>query len=309
MPAPREGARGNACCGQRPVLTIGSVFSGIGGLERGLERAGLGPTRWQVEQDPFCRSVLARHWPDAERFVDVEAENPLSPVDIICGGFPCQDISDAGTKAGITGKRSGLWFAFARVIGAVRPRFVVVENVAALRSRGLDVVLRDLAACGYDATWDCIPAEALGAPHRRDRLYLVAWRVPDADGRGLRNQPERGPGRAQEADSGHPVAIDVGAGMEDANGFGGGPGHGVPWDPWRASLADAGDGSREWPPGPDDMLAWGRLPVRAQPAFCRSTHGIPRRLDRLRSLGNSAVPAVAEVAGRVVLDIHRNGAP
>jgi DNA (cytosine-5)-methyltransferase 1 len=161
----------------RSGLTIGSLFSGIGGLELGLEWAGHGPTLWQVECDEFCRRVLERHWPGVERFEDVRAVGAdLAPVDIICGGFPCQDISCAGKGAGISeGTRSGLWFEFARIIRLVRPRFVVVENVAALLSRGLGVVLGDLAACGYDATWDCIPAAAVGAPHRRDRVFIVAY--------------------------------------------------------------------------------------------------------------------------------------
>lgn len=158
------------------MLTIGSLFSGIGGLELGLEWAGLGPVLWQVESDPFCRSVLAKHWPDVARFDDVCAVGSgLARVDLICGGFPCQDISQAGAKAGIGGARSGLWSEFARIIGEIRPRFVVVENVADLALRGLDVVLCDLAALRYDALWFTFGAENLGAPHRRRRLFVVAY--------------------------------------------------------------------------------------------------------------------------------------
>ena len=160
------------------MLTIGSLFSGIGGLELGLEVAGVGKTIWQVEQDDFCRNILARHWPEAERFNDiktVETHN-LRYADIICGGFPCQDISLAGSGAGLAGERSGLWGEMHRVIREIRPRFVIVENVPALTGRGLGTVLGDLASCGYDAEWDCISAASIGACHHRDRIFIIAWR-------------------------------------------------------------------------------------------------------------------------------------
>ena len=158
-------------------ITIGSLFAGIGGLELGLEWAGLGPTVWQVEQDQFCQRVLAKHWPTCERFDDVctVGVHNLKPVDIICGGFPCQDLSYAGKGAGLAGARSGLWTEYARIVGELRPRFVVVENVAALASRGLATVLGDLAALGYDAVWLPVRAADMGAPHRRERLFIVAY--------------------------------------------------------------------------------------------------------------------------------------
>ena len=163
-------------------ITIGSLFSGIGGLELGIERAIPGSrTVFQVEADPFARRVLAKHWPDALRINDVReatAEN-LPRCTILCGGFPCQDISKAGKQIGISGERSGLWREFARIIREIRPRIVIVENVAALRFRGLDAVLGDLAACGYGAVWDCVPAAAVGAPHLRDRLFVVAFAYTD----------------------------------------------------------------------------------------------------------------------------------
>src|SRR6187200_1732128 len=101
-----------------PPMTIGSLFAGVGGLELGLEWAGLGPTLWQVEQDKFCRAVLEKHWPQAERFDDVctVGSANLAPVQLICGGFPCQDVSSAGKGAGLAGERSGLWREFARVV-------------------------------------------------------------------------------------------------------------------------------------------------------------------------------------------------
>lgn len=165
------------------MLTIGSVFSGIGGLELGLEAAGLGPVLFQCEIDPFCLQVLAKHWPDATRYTDVRTLDATTPqVDILCGGFPCTDISNAGKREGIGGEQSGLWSEFARTIGLLRPRFVVVENVAALLVRGIDRVLGDLSTFGYDAEWSCLRASDVGAPHRRERVFIVAWRrMADAD--------------------------------------------------------------------------------------------------------------------------------
>ena len=158
------------------VLTVGSLFSGIGGFDLGLERAGF-EIAWQVEIDPYCQRVLAKHWPHVQRYGDIQSVDwgTVEPVDVLCGGFPCQDISLAGKGAGLTGERSGLWFEYAKAIEALTPRYVIIENVAALRSRGLDQVLGSLAALGYDAEWHCIPASAMGAPHRRDRVWIVAY--------------------------------------------------------------------------------------------------------------------------------------
>lgn len=134
------------------TLTVGSLFSGIGGLELGLERAGM-RTVWQVEQNEYCRKVLAKHWPDVQRFIDVRevGAHNLPPVDLICGGFPCQDISNAGTMEGLAGERSGLWSEYARIVRELRPRYVVVENVSALLARGIGCVLGDLAGLGSAA--------------------------------------------------------------------------------------------------------------------------------------------------------------
>lgn len=161
---------------QRPRIKFLSLFTGVGGLDLGLERAGMRCVA-QVEIDPYCRAVLRQHWPRVPKFKDVRTfgKGVLHvEVDLIAGGFPCQDISSAGCKVGIGGARSGLWKEMLRIIRALRPRYVLVENVAALRSRGLDVVLADLAQSGFDAQWDCFPAAAFGAPHLRDRLFLVA---------------------------------------------------------------------------------------------------------------------------------------
>ena len=159
-------------------MTFGSLFAGIGGMDLGLERAGM-ECRWQVEIDPYATRVLARHWPDVRRHDDVRTFPPDDgtdwQVDLIAGGFPCQDISYAGKGAGLSGERSGLWFEFARVVRTLRPRFVLVENVPALLTRGIDAVLGTLATLGYDAEWECLPASAFGLFHNRDRVFICAY--------------------------------------------------------------------------------------------------------------------------------------
>lgn len=159
------------------MLTVLDLFSGIGGFSFGLERAGGFRTVAFCEIEPFQRAVLAKHWPEVPIYEDVRAisadrlsADGLDRVDVVCGGFPCQDVSIAGKGAGLAGDRSGLWFEMLRVIAETRPRYVVAENVAMLRSRGLDEVLRGLASVGYDAEWHCISASAIGAPHQRDRV-------------------------------------------------------------------------------------------------------------------------------------------
>ena len=162
-------------------MNVGSLFSGIGGFDLGLERAGF-HTSWFCEQDDYCTRVLNRHWPRVPVYPDVTTltAGEVEPVDVLVGGFPCQDISLAGKGAGLEGARSGLWSEYARLIGELRPRYVIVENVTALLGRGFGRVLGDLAALGFDAEWDCIPASAVGAPHRRDRVWIVAY--PSGEG-------------------------------------------------------------------------------------------------------------------------------
>ena len=162
------------------VVNVLDLFSGIGGFSLGLERAGFKTVAF-CEIDPYARAVLRKHWPDVPCYDDVRtitAERLAADgieVQAIVGGFPCQDISSAGLGAGLAGERSGLWREFARLIGELRPRYVIVENVAALLDRGHGEVLGDLARIGYDAEWDCLPASAVGAPHERRRVWIVAY--------------------------------------------------------------------------------------------------------------------------------------
>lgn len=174
-------------------MTIGSLFSGIGGLELGLERAGLGPVVWQCEIDPFCRQVLAKHWPNVTRYEDVRTLEWPPHVDVLCGGFPCQDLSHAGKRAGLAGERSGLWSEYLRIIGDVKPTWVVIENVHHAWSSWVPFVRGDLARAGYASVPLRLSAAEVGADHERRRVFVVAH----ADGQLLRNLSRRwsGPGR------------------------------------------------------------------------------------------------------------------
>ena len=330
-------ALSSAFGGGRDVLTVGSLFSGIGGFDLGLERAGMRSV-WFCEADEFCTRVLARHFPGRPIYPDVCGLRgaDLEPVDVLCGGFPCQDLSYAGAGAGLGGARSGLWSEYARLVGELRPRYVVVENVAALLARGLGTVLADLAAVGYDAEWDCIPASAVGAPHRRDRIWLVAYPGSDDGGQGRQGRSASGGAREplaeralQDPDAaseglegtglrGRPA--DLRADVGDPDGLAGSataaldrrPGAlGEPGAQQRAIRSGRGsrgvghaDGS---PPdahaAPDASRQAASEPGwwSVEPDVGRVAHGVPARVDRLRSLGNALVPQIAEWIGRRII--------
>jgi DNA (cytosine-5)-methyltransferase 1 len=159
-------------------LTFGSLFAGIGGFDLGLERAGM-VCKWQVEIDPYCRRVLDKHWPDVPKYEDVRnvGSRNLEPVDVICGGFPCQDVSVAGLREGLAGERSGLWFQFHRVLEELAPRWVIVENVPGLLSsnggRDFAAILSGLAELGYLSAWRVLDAQYFGVAQRRRRVFIV----------------------------------------------------------------------------------------------------------------------------------------
>lgn len=295
------------------MLTMGSLFSGIGGLELGLEWAGLGPTLWQVEREKFCRAVLEKHWPKAERFDDVctVGSANLAPVQLICGGFPCQDVSSAGKGAGLAGERSGLWREFARVVDELRPEWVAVENVKSGARRWLDQVVRELDELGYAVLPVPVSAGDVGAPHLRSRLFLVAHAdrrgelqpegsQPEQRGRfangvsadtlgsGLRQQPgrsgwESGAGATESADDGaHGDAIDP-------------HGQGCEW---------TGAEAHEGRPRPSDGH-WRSPQSGVVPLVSGLPGGLPgrRRRARIRALGNAVVPQCAEVVGWVIREL------
>ncbi len=157
------------------MMKVGSLFSGIGGLDLGLERAGW-EVKWQVENDEWCTRVLAKHWPNVPKYGDIKEVSgyDLEEVDLIAGGFPCQPVSLAGKREAEADLR-WLWPEFLRIVSEVRPRFVLVENVPGLLTKGMARVIGDLSSCGYDTEWDCIPAAAVGAPHLRLRVFIFAY--------------------------------------------------------------------------------------------------------------------------------------
>lgn len=158
-------------------MNVGSTFSGVGGMDLGLERAGMS-VAWQAEIDEWSRRVLEWHWPDAEIFDDVRAvSGDASPVGLLCGGFPCQDLSVAGKRAGLAGERSGLFFEFARIADELRPDWLIVENVVGLLSssdgRDFGIVLSTLAEIGYGLAWRVLDARFFGVPQRRRRVFII----------------------------------------------------------------------------------------------------------------------------------------
>lgn len=185
-------------------MNVLDLFSGIGGFSLGLERAGMRTVAF-CEIDPYCRAVLRKHWPNVPVYEDVRtltAERLATDgirVDVICGGFPCQDLSRANgvwsKRPGLEGERSGLWTEYARLVGELRPRYFLVENVTDILDGWLGLILGDLAACGYDAEWDCLPATVVGARSPRERWWLVSYPSGKRlDGEHGEREPSRHPG-------------------------------------------------------------------------------------------------------------------
>ena len=231
------------------TLTFGSLFAGIGGIDLGLERAGM-TCIWQSEIDPYASRVLAKHWPDTPNLGDIRDIDwtEIPTPDVVAGGYPCQPFSLVGPRKGEHDPRH-LWPEFAQCLRILRPRYALLENVPGHLSLGFGTVLADLAALGYDTQWDCIPAAAVGAHHRRNRVFVIATNTNKQ--------------RLERRDS---TKVQK---WPDTNRFA---------------------GQKNW---------WA-----TEPDVCRVAHGIPRRVDRLRALGNAVVPQVAEHIGRIIMDRH-----
>ena len=267
------------CETTRPAmsLTFGSLFSGIGGIDLGLERAGM-VCRWQSEIDPYASRVLAKHWPHIQNLGDIRDIDwtTVEPTDLVAGGYPCQPFSVAGQRDGADDERH-LWPMFADCIRVVRPRYALLENVSGHLSLGFGSVLADLAALGYDARWDCIPAAAVGAPHLRDRVFIIATRRDGMD---------------TDSDSEPNVAFNARAEL------------------WPTPMADtdSASGERGCPPSRRqtqrtvvDVSGVGWSTWAVEPDVGRVADGVPHRMDRLRGLGNAVVPQVAEHVGRIIV--------
>ncbi len=269
------------------MIKIGSLFAGIGGFELGLERAIPGSeTIWQVEQNAFCQKVLAKHWPDAKIYNDVRniTKDNVEPIDILCGGFPCQDISLAGKGRGLHGEKSGLWWEMLRIIGELRPRIVVMENVAAVLIRGGCEVIGSLAEIGYCTEWTVISAKDFGAPHLRRRWFAIAysdsirsrqtidWRPASTDCKRSKIQRRRSQ-KFTDSDSSPCERGRLSCGVYKKD-----------------SVSDNSFQKERY---------WGKTsPVSP---LCRVDDGIPDRLDRLRALGNAIVPQCSEWVGQQIV--------
>ena len=262
-------------------MKVGSLFSGIGGLDLGLERAGM-DVIWQSEIDPYACKVLDKHWPTVPNLGNIkeidwsQVERP----DVICGGYPCQPFSTAGKRQG-EGDARHLWPWVRECIAELRPRYAVLENVRGHLSLGFGTVLGDLASIGYDTEWQVIPAASVGAPHRRDRVFIVAY----ADSTSRQQQRER---QVQKSDTKR-CSEDVAYAKKHrsqssshlANIKNTQSGHGV-----------TGNNS-----GTRSFSDWWAV----EPDVGRVADGVPNRVDRLRCLGNAVVPQVAEYVGRLIM--------
>lgn len=257
-------------------ITVGSLFSGIGGIELGLERTGGFKTIWFCENDEYASAVLRKHWPEVPNLGDITEVDwdAVERPEMLTGGFPCQDISIAGRKKGIQADtRSGLWHEYFRAISALRPGLALIENVPELANNGLDIILSDLASIGYDAEWNRLSACQCGATHPRFRLFTLAypmrngWKFQLCEGR---NDSEEG---KQVEETKQPKVR--------TGGF---------WSNPRTS----GIAERMWRVQRKEWLA--------EPDVGRVAHGVSNRVDRIKCLGNAVVPQVAQVVGEMILE-------
>jgi DNA (cytosine-5)-methyltransferase 1 len=259
------------------ALRLLDTFSGIGGFSYAAERiVGGFETVAFVEREPFCQQILSKHWPAVPIYDDITTFNPEPySADVVCGGFPCQDISLAGKQAGIKeGTRSGLFYELMRVVRLVRPQYVVLENVSAILANGLDIVLGALAEAGFDAEWACIPASAVGACHQRDRWWLVAYPASTIAKQHEPHTWRQFEGRNMQTDWNSNQEISVNAAYPSRQG------QQRPKPAWRHA---AGSLRPNW---------GGYL---SEPVLRRGDDGLSHRVDRIRALGNAVVPQVAAI--------------
>jgi DNA (cytosine-5)-methyltransferase 1 len=273
------------------------TFSGIGGFSLAARWLGGIETVQFVEQEPYCQRILRKHWPTVPIHDDICTFSPAPrSADIICGGFPCQDISQAGKGAGLAGSRSGLFYELLRAVRMVGPRYIVLENVAAITHRGMDDVLGALAETGYDAEWACIPAAAVGACHQRDRWWCVAH----ASGSDGCRRPE-GAGRwsGSAADAGGCGIPEGSRGAEQSSH----PHHQRRQERQPAAIT-SGAGWTCWPHAPQQLNPdW--CSYLSEPVLRRGDDGLSGRVDRLKALGNAVVPQVAMVPLARVLELDQ----
>lgn len=270
------------------MITVGSLTSGIGGIEYGLEKTGGFRTIWFVENDRYASAVLRKHWPRIPNFGDITKTKweSVERPDMLAGGFPCQDISVAGKGKGIAeGTRSGLWKEYAKAIRILRPKYALIENVPELANRGLDIVLADIASMGYDAEWNIISASGIGAPHRRERLFVIAHAKHNGcngsacETKGCDGCACPSPNRISLATNFNSQRIQ-GSWAEAVSRI-----EGFSWCKDIRSV--------------EDLFSRSNIP---KPLICRGDDGFSNRMDRIKCLGNAVVPQVAEAIGKMILE-------
>ena len=273
-------------------MRYGSLFSGVGGFDLGFDRAGM-ECAWQVERDPFCLKVLSKHWPEVRKYEDVHnvGKHNLSAVDLIVGGFPCQPHSKAGQRRGADDDRN-LWPEYRRIIDELRPAWVVAENVPGIRTTILDDVLTDLESMGYSTGTLIIPACGVEAPHRRDRVFILAHNgsIGLGQGRGLRAAIPQKKRRGR---------FDHG-GITGNERMGACEGCGEDWCNWHGKHREDCGCPDPWDESDDPSFGW----FAAEPRVVRMANGIPFGVDRRRALGNAVVPQLAEWLGRRIVEVE-----
>ena len=283
----------------------------------GLERTGGFETVAFCEICPKARKVLSKHWPNIKQYDDIKDLNNDKLIadgieaDVITGGFPCQDISSAGKGKGIKAERSGLWSEMFRLIGDVRPTWAIIENVSALRSKGLTLVLQNLSEIGYMCQWHCIPASAVGAPHQRDRIWIVANPQRNGFSPDTFTRSNEETIRQESSRQDNPLDSQRTSCLSTTN----------------ANVADTISKSErmhtprtlhDWQP--NDRQKRGTVGSffaglcqtstktaghwAIEPNVGRVADGVPNRVDRLKQLGNSVVPQIPELIGNAILEVE-----
>ena len=277
------------------MLTVGSLFSGIGGFDLGLEQAGL-KVIWQSEIEPYSCSVLKKHWPDVPNIGDITKVDwkTIERPNILCGGYPCQPFSTAGFRKGNNDPRH-LWPEFRKAIRILQPDYAIMENVRGHLSLGFKEVLKDLADIGYDAEWQVIPASAVGAPHKRERLIIVAYPKSEQrnGGRHLkdsRTTQERKTVQKQTRRSSGSLADTTSSNGRDTQ-----PQRVVASSKQTTKPREQNRSKRP------KIYRW-----KSEPKVGRVADGVPFRVDRLKGLGNAIVPQVAQLIGERILSAHES---
>jgi DNA (cytosine-5)-methyltransferase 1 len=279
------------------MLTVGSLFSGIGGLNLGLERAGM-RVAWQSEIDPYACKVLAKHWPEVPNHGNIKEIDwrRVEPVDVICGGYPCQPFSTAGKRRGGEDPRH-LWPWVREAISQLRPRYAILENVRGHLSLGGTTVLGELAALGYDAEWRVVSAASVGANHQRERVIIVAYPNSSdaANGRQRQNVPSenRDWRNDRSRSNGHSGQVALASSRQNTGTLA------YPNSSRRIHTRTQifSTETRQQALTELAISSW----WTTEPGMGRVANGVPNRVDRLRGLGNAVVPQVAEVIGRLVV--------